>query len=423
MRASGRVGVLREPNYRRLFAGRTVSLIGDGIAPVAIAFAVLDLTGSATDLGIVLAAHSLAILALILIGGVLADRISPRLSMLRADLVRAVVTGLMAALVISGSARTWQLVVLYAVEGGATAFFNPASNAIVPSIVSPERLQEATALLNLSRWGGRAIGPAVAGVLLALGSPGWALAVDAATFLVSAYFLLRLRAPGARPAKPAFLSELRHGWHEFASRTWLWVAVLGAAFSNAVFFPAFQVLGPDVAKESLGGSSAWALIAAAFGGGALAGGALSLYIRPRRPLLVGESALMLFAAPVALLAIPSTAALVALAALAGGTAISVGEVLYETTAAQHIPQASLSRVSAYDWFGSLALEPLGLALIGPLAAGVGTSTTLWGAAAVMLACQLFIVSVPSVRRLEARPWRAAAEPPTPAMLRPVEPGE
>jgi MFS family permease len=424
MSLPGRVGVLREPNYRRLFIGRTVSLVGDGIAPVAIAFAVLDLTGSATDLGIVLAAHSLMIIALILVGGVFADRISPRVSMLRADLVRAVVTGLMAALVIAGTAETWQLVVLYAIEGGATAFFNPASNAIVPSIVSPERLQEATALLNLSRWGGRAIGPAIAGVLLALGTPGWALAVDAATFAVSAYFLLRLRAPGARPdAKPAFGSELRHGWREFASRTWLWVAVIGAAFSNAVFFPAFQVLGPTVAKESLGGSSAWALIAAAFGTGALLGGLLALYARPRRPLLVGEAGLMLFATPVALLAIPSTAVLIALAALAGGTAISLGEVLYETTAAQHIPQESLSRVSAYDWFGSLALEPLGLALIGPVAAGIGISTALWGAAGVMLACQVFIIAVPSVRRLEARPWRTAPEPPTPALLRPVEPGD
>jgi MFS family permease len=424
MPLSGRVGVLREPNYRRLFIGRTVSLVGDGIAPVAIAFAVLDLTGSATDLGIVLAAHSLMIIALILVGGVFADRISPRVSMLRADVVRAVVMGLMAALVIAGTVETWQLVVLYAIEGGATAFFNPASNAIVPSIVSAERLQEATALLNLSRWGGRAIGPALAGVLLALGTPGWALAVDAATFAVSAYFLLRLQAPGARPdAKPAFGSELRDGWREFISRSWLWVAVLGAAFSNAVFFPAFQVLGPTVAKESLGGSSAWALIAAAFGTGALLGGVLALYLRPRRPLLVGEAGLMLFAAPVALLAIPSTVALIGLAALAGGTAISLGEVLYETTAAQHIPQESLSRVSAYDWFGSLALEPLGLALIGPLAAGIGISTALWGAAAVMLACQVFIISVPSVRRLEARPWRTAPEPPTQTLLRPVEPGD
>jgi MFS family permease len=423
MALGGRVGVLREPNYRRLYLGRTVSLIGDGIAPVAIAFAVLDLTGSATDLGIVLAAHSLVIIGLILVGGVFADRISPRLSMLRADLVRMLVTAVMAALLITGSAAVWQLAVLYGIEGGATAFFNPASNAIVPSIVSRERLQEATALLNLSRSAGKTLGPALAGILLALGTPGWALAVDAATFAISAYFLLRLQAPGRpRGAAPAFIAELRRGWSEFSSRSWLWAAVIGAGISNAIFFPAFQVLGPTVARESLGGSSAWALIAAAFGAGALIGGVLALSFRPRRPLLFGEAILMCFALPVALLAIPAGAGLIAVAALAGGTSVSLAEILYETTAAQHIPQEALSRVSAYDWFGSLALEPVGLALVGPLAAGIGNPTTLWAGAAVMLACQVFIVSVPSVRRLEAMPRQRGEEPIT-ATLRPIEPGD
>jgi MFS family permease len=423
MGLGGRVAVLREPNFRRLFLGRSISLIGDGIAPVAIAFAVLNLTGSATDLGIVLAAHGLVVIALILVGGVFADRISPRLSMLRADLVRMVVTGLMAVLLIAGVAEIWQLAVLYAIEGAATAFFNPASNGIVPSIVSRERLQEANALLNLSRSLGKTIGPALAGVLLVLGSPGWALAADAATFGVSAYFLLRLRAPGRRTGtEPAFIAELRHGWSEFSSRTWLWVVVIGAGISNAVFFPAFQVLGPTVARESLGGSSAWALIAAAFGAGAFIGGILALGFKPRRPLLFGETVLMCFAAPVALLAIPTGAGLIALAALAGGISISLAEIFYETTAAQQIPQESLSRVSAYDWFGSLALEPLGLALIGPLAATIGNSTALWGAAAVMLACQTAIVSFPSVRRLEAMP-RAGEPDPMTQTMRPIEPGE
>jgi predicted MFS family arabinose efflux permease len=423
MGLGGRTAVLREPDFRRLFLGRSVSLIGDGIAPVAIAFAVLDLTGSATDLGIVLAAHSLVIIALILVGGVFADRISPRLSMLRADLARMVLSGLMATLLIAGVAEVWQLAVLYAIEGAATAFFNPASNGIVPSIVSRERLQEANALLNLSRSLGKTIGPALAGVLIVLGSPGWALAANAATFAVSAFFLLRLRAPGRRTgAKPSFVAELRHGWSEFSSRTWLWVVVIGAGISNAVFFPAFQVLGPTVADEALGGSSAWALIAAAFGAGAFIGGILALSFRPKRPLLFGEAILMCFAAPVALLAIPTGAVLVALAALAGGISISLAEILYETTIAQQIPQEALSRVSAYDWFGSLALEPLGLALIGPLAAGIGNSTALWAAAAVMLACQTAIVSFPSVRRLQATSRPGEAEPIT-QTLRPIDPGD
>jgi MFS family permease len=422
MPASSRLGVLREPNYRRLFLGRTTSLVGDGIAPVAIAFAVLDLTGSATDLGLVLAAHSLPMISLLLIGGVVGDRVSPRLSMLGADLVRTVSVGLAALLLITGAAEIWQLALLYAIEGAATAFFNPASNAIVPQIVPGRRLQEGNALLNLSRHGGKVAGPALAGILLALGSPGLALAVNAATFAVSAAFLAGLRAPGVRPPdqEAAFLAELRHGWREFSSRSWLVAVVLVAAVSNAFFFPAFMVLGPTIADESLGGSSSWALIAALWGVGGLIGGALTLYIRPRHPLLVGEvSILLFFALPVVLLAIPAQTVVIAAGAMVAGVSVGLAEVLYETVAAQHIPQEALSRVTAYDWFGSLALEPLGLALIGPLAAGIGTSATLWAAAGMMVACQAAVLLVPSVRRLEARP-DATGPPP---LLRPVEAGD
>ncbi|HEV7563816.1 MAG TPA: MFS transporter [Solirubrobacterales bacterium] len=419
---AGRVGVLREPNYRRLFFGRTISLVGDGIAPVAIAFAVLDLTGSATDLGIVLAAHSLLITALVLVGGVFGDRISPRLAMLRADLVRMAAMGLIAALLIAGVAEIWQLAILYAIVGAATAFFNPASNAIVPAIVAAPRLQEANALLNLSRSLGKLVGPALAGILLALGSPGAALAADAASFGISAFFLLRLRAPRVPPSgEPAFFAELRGGWSEFASRSWLWAVVLSAAFTNAIFFPAFQVLGPTVANESLGGSSDWALIAASLGLGSLIGGGLALTIRPRRPLLLGEGLLICIGVPIALLALPAVPVAIAFGALVTGLALSLAEVLYETAAAQQIPREALSRVTAYDWFGSLALQPLGLLLVGPLAAGVGIPTTLWLAAAAVTLCQAAVLCVPSVRRLPAGP---PAEPTTVLRAtRPIEPGD
>lgn len=419
-----RFAVLGEGTFRRLYLARTISLVGDGIAPVAIAFAVLDLSGSATDLGIVLAVHSIVVTALILVGGVYSDRLSPRVSMLGADLVRTVVVGLIAALLLLGHAQVWQLALLYAVEGAATAFFNPASIAIVPQVVSEPRLQEANALLSLSWSVGRVIGPSVAGVLLALGDPGWALAADALTFALSAAFLLGLRVPRLRaPAAPSFLAELRHGWAEFSSRTWLWVVVLGAAISNAVFTPAYLVLGPTVAEDALGGSSAWALIAAGFGVGAVAGGIFALAFRPRRPMLVGQGTLLIFALPIALLAGPAPTLAIAAGACLAGASVSISEILHETVMALRIPAASLSRVSAYDWFGSLALEPLGLALIGPLAAGLGTSTTLWIAAAVIFVCQCAVFAVPTVRRLEI-PGRAAGAPADgPLRRRPVDPGE
>jgi MFS family permease len=421
MKAGIDLGVLREPDYRRLFLGRTASLVGDGISPLAIAFAVLDLTGSASDLGIVLASHGLMITALVLFGGVVSDRVSPRRAMLAADLVRTGSTGIIAALLLSGAAEIWQLALLYAVDGAATAFFNPASDALVPEIVPRERLQPANALLDLSRSLGKVLGPALAGVLLALGSPGSALAVDAATFAVSAACLLGVHAPGVRREQKGerFLSEMRQGWSEFSSRTWLWVVVLGAGITNAIYFPVLQVLGPVVAQASLGGSSAWALIMTALGVGAILGGLLALGIRPRHPLRAGEGFIVLLVLPVMLLALPAATGLIALAALLAGAAGSVANVLYGTVWVQHVPAEALSRVAAYDWFGSLALEPLGLALIGPLAAGIGTSPTLWLAAAAMLVCWAVVFSVPSVRGLG---WGSRGTPPRP-LSRPLEAGD
>jgi MFS family permease len=415
--------VLGEPTYRRLWIGRTTSLVGDGITPVALAFGVLDLTGSATDLGIVLAAHALVLIALVLVGGVVADRVSPRRAMLGADLARTVSTGLIAALLLAGVAEIWELVALYAISGAATAFFNPASDAIVPQVVPTHRLQEANALLNFSRWAGKVAGPALAGVLLALGSPGAALAMDAATFAVSAACLWSLSVPRgqAEVGEQNFLSDLRHGWREFSSRDWVVAIVASAAITNAIFTPIFLVLGPTVANESLGGSSSWALIVTLFGAGGLIGGAIALSIRPRRPLLVSEgSALLFFALPVALLAIPSHAAVIAVGALISGTTASLSEILYVTVTAQKIPQESLSRVMAYDWFGSLALEPLGLALVGPLAVAIGISTTLWLGAATITACIFTVLLlVPSVRRLEIDPTEPTPTPPP----RPIEAGD
>jgi MFS family permease len=421
MPARGKLRVLGEPAYRRLWVGRTVSLIGDGIAPVALAFAVLDLTGSATDLGIVLALHSLVLIALILIGGVVADRISPRRAMLGADLTRTVSMALIAALLLAGVAQIWELALLYAVDGAATAFFNPASNAIAPQIVPPSRLQEANALLSFSRWMGKVAGPALAGVLLALGSPGAALGIDAATFAASAACVWGVRAPGLRPEGESenFLAELRAGWREFSSRSWQVAIIVSLTFSNLIFPGAFLVLGPTVAKESLGGSSAWALIAAVWGAGGLLGGFVALNIRPRRPLLVSESFVLLFALPVFLLAVPTSTAVIALGALAGGAVLSLAEILYETTQAQQIPRETLSRVIAYDWLGSLALEPVGLALVGPVAAGLGVSTTLWLSAVTLTLLQAAVLLVPSVRRLEARVDEPTPVPPP----RPVEVGD
>jgi MFS family permease len=409
MRGAVGLGVLRERNFALLYAGRTASLIGDGVTPVALAFAVLDLTGSSADLGVVLAARSLVTVACILAAGVWADRVSPRLAMLVADLVRMAVMGAMGALLLAGTAQVWQLAGLYALEGVGTAIFNPASSAIVPAVVAPSRLQEANGMLSLSRSVGQVAGPVLAGLLLALGSPGDALLADALTFAISAAFLTQLTTRPLRPrAGESFLTELREGWAEFSSRTWLWASVTGAAFSNAVFFPAFQVLGPTVAERSLGGSGAWAAIAAAFGVGAVVGGIVAIGIRVRRILFLAEAAVLALVAPLALLAVPAGTVPIAIGAFVAGAGLSVAGVLYETAIQQHVPTESMARVAAYDWFGSLAIEPLGFALIGVLATGVGVSPVLWIGVGLLALTQSAVLTVPSVRSLRARDHAGAA---------------
>jgi MFS family permease len=397
----GSFDALRERQFRLLFTGQIVSLLGDAITGVALAFAVLDLTGSATDLGYVFAAKAVPLVAFLLVGGVFADRLPRRAVMLTADVARGAAQGMVALLVLTHNAHIWQIVVLQAISGTATAFFNPASTGLTPMTVSPERLQQANALRGLSMASTGIAGSVISGALVAGLGAGWALAIDAATFGVSAFFLAQLRLP-AHVMLPAqsFLGDLREGWHEFSSRTWVWVIVLAASVGN-MMTSFFAVLGALLSKTSLGGPGAWAAILAALGLGQVVGGFVSLRVHVRRPLFFGSSLLGFLAVPTALLALRAPVALVAAGALLAGVGNMIFNALWETALQQHIPPAALSRVSAYDWFGSLAFQPVGLVIAGPLAAGIGVSATLWFAAGGSLLIALLTVATPSVRQLEA----------------------
>jgi MFS family permease len=398
--------VLREREYRLLFIGQAVSLLGDGMVNVALAFAVLELTGSASELGLVLAARMVPLVGFLLAGGVMADRLPRRTVMVAADLVRLASQGAIAALLIAGEAHVWQLAALSAVTGSATAFFNPASTGLMPAVVSPGRLQQANALRGLAMAAGQIAGPAFAGILVAGAGAGWALAVDAATFGVSVVFLARLRVPVMeRLEVRSVLADLREGWDTFRSYTWLWTFVAAAAIGNFVN-AASGVLGPLVAKESLGGATAWALIVSALGVGSLAGGVLALHVEPRRPMLVATLSLFVFAPPLAMLALALPAVWIALASLIAGVGLMISNTLWETTLQQHVPAEALSRVSSYDWFGSLAFQPLGFAIWGPVAELAGVSTTLWVAFALQIGTVLVLLPVPSIRRLRRRPAEA-----------------
>jgi MFS family permease len=406
MRRTGGLDVLRLRDFRLVFGAALVSLLGDGVAPLALTFAVLDLTGSATDLGAVFAARTAGLVGSLLIGGVVADRFPRRAVMIGADGLRLVAQGAVGVLLLTGHATVAEIAVSQAVVGAATGFFNPASSGLIPA-VSGNWLQQANSLRGIASAAGNIAGPAIAGVLVATTTPGTALVVDAASYGVSALLLARVgHVPVTRGAAQSFLTELREGFAEVRSRTWLWSTLVALSLVNAVSV-GFVVLGAVIVKGHLGGPGAWALILAAQGAGALVGGAALLRVTPRRPLLVATLIGLIPVVPTFLIAIPAPLAVIAVAALMGGIGNMVFNTLWETTLQQHIPEAARSRVSSYDWFGSLALQTLGFALIGPLAAAVGTSTALYLCGGVELAAVSALLVLREIRSLPARPIPAA----------------
>jgi MFS family permease len=391
---------LGEREFRLLFIGRTVSLFGSAFAPIALAFAVLDLTGSASDLGVVVAAGFLPQIVFVLVGGIWADRLPRHHVMVASDLVSGGAQATIAVLVLTGAAEIWQLVALQLVRGVATSFFFPASQGIVPETVSARLLQEANALHRLTRNGTQIAGSAAGGILVAAMGSGWALAFDAATYFVGAAFLLALRLPHelTMPERD-FVRELREGWQTFRARTWLWGIVLQFAFVNAAGVGAWAVLGPVVAEAELGGAEAWGLILASQAAGLIAGGFVALRYRPQRLLLVATLAVFPLAVPILFLAPPAPTVMIAAAAFVAGFAIELFGVFWDVAMQQQIAPDQLSRLYSYDALGSFVFIPLGAAVAGPAAESIGLTETLVGAAAVIVVATALVLLVDEVRDL------------------------
>ena len=337
------LGVLQERQFRLFFVGQATSYLGDGLLPVAISFAVLDLTGSASDLGLVLAARMVPVVLFLLVGGVWADRLPRHLVMLGSDIGRGVVQGILAVLLLTGTAELWHLLVLQALYGVAEAFMRPASTGLLPTIVRPDRLQQANGIMSATINSAYIVGPALAGVIVAAAGSGTAIAFDAATFAVSTASLARLRVPRAaeRAARLRFWDDLRGGWREFRSRTWLWATVAGASFYLLAVVAPLMVLGPVVADQELGGAGAWGAISAAIGLGALAGSVAAVRVKPARPIF---TVCLLLAGPaltaVALgLALP--AAVTAVLGFVAGATEGFLEVVWLTALQERIPEESM----------------------------------------------------------------------------------
>jgi MFS family permease len=360
-------------------------------------------TGSKADLGYVLAARSLPQVVFLLAGGVWADRLPRHQVMVGSNLASGASQGALAGLLLSGSAHFGELIALAAVNGASSAFFFPASAGIVPQTVPAPVLQPANALLRLGLNGSSIGGAALGGIVVAASSPGWAIAVDACTFLAAAGLVAAIRIPpGLRMPGSSFLAELGTGWREFRSRAWLWGIVLQFSIVNAAESGAAYVLGPTVAKARLGGAAAWGAVLAADSIGLICGGIAMLRLRPRRMLLWATFGIFLMPLFPLALAFPLSLPLVVASAFVAGVGVEVFGVLWETTMQQEISGETLSRVSSYDALGSFALIPVGLSAAGAIAATVGTRATFFGAAALITAATALVLLIRDVRVLERR---------------------
>jgi predicted MFS family arabinose efflux permease len=330
-----------------------------------------------------------------------ADRLPRQLVMVACDVVRGVGLAVLAILLISGSAQIWHLAVGTAVIGAASAFFLPASSGLVPQTISPGRLQQANALMSLSRSATGIFGPPISGIVIVVtAGTGAIFLIDAVTFAISAVslLLLRLAPTEARPEQQRFFAELAAGWREVVTRRWILAAICTFAITNLATSP-FFILGAVIADEKLGGAAAWGIILTGSGIGGLIGGLLSLRWRPRRPLFVGFLISSAMALPLLALVGPLPTLLIAAASLVSLCAIQIANTWWFTMLQQHVPEHARSRVSSYDWLVSLVFQPLGYLLAGPLAAEIGLPATLIGAAALALVANFGVLLVREVREV------------------------
>jgi MFS family permease len=386
-------------NFGLLFSARAISYFGTYLAPIAVAFAVLDLTGSATDTGIAFACWTVAQVSTLLVAGVVADRLPRRIVMVGSDLANVAVRATMGVLLVSDHAAVWHVFVLQALGGAATAFYSPASSGLVPEVVEPAKLQRANALMGIARYLSFPLGAATGGAIVATIGSGTALLVDAGTYALSALLLFGIRLPArARAATtPNFVAELREGWRAWTEHTWVWLLNVWIAAYFLITYAPFFVLGPYIAKHDLGGAGAWGTVVTGEGLGALAGAFIGLRIRPPRPWVLVGGIFALTSVQSILLAAHASYVLIACAAVVAGFSFALGSIIFETGVQRAIAPDKLSRVSAYSWMCAMVFLPLGYALAGPIAAAVGMSAYLVFGAVWILVTTALVVAVPAVR--------------------------
>jgi predicted MFS family arabinose efflux permease len=392
--------VLREREFRLLWLGQSASTIGDQLVFVALALYVTEI-GTPTDVGVVLTAHAVPFVAFLLFGGVWADRLPRHLVMVATDVVRATMHALLAVLIFTGSVEIWHIVVIEAVFGSAEAFFRPAYTGLMPQTVPEELVQEAGAATSLVDNVAEFAGPALATALVLGVGAGWAFALDAATFVISAAFLVQVtpRPRGEVTEQGTMLADLRAGWKEFRARSWVWGTVAIFSFLLISAFAPYVVLGPTVAEDLYGSSGFYGVLAATLGGGTIAGAFIGFRWRPERPMLAAFVVNLAWPVAIVLFAAGAPRGLLIACFALAGAGLSLFDVWWTTALAQRIPPNALSRVSSYDWMGSFALLPVGYLLAGPIAEAIGPSEVLIVGGAFGAAIAALGFAIPDVWRL------------------------
>ncbi|MFC1429953.1 MFS transporter [Streptacidiphilus sp. N1-3] len=379
-------------NYRLLYLSNAVSRVGGGFFPVGLAFAVLDLTGSAADLGYTLGAAAVVELGFLLLGGTAADRWPRVRVLLLTSLTSAVLEIFTAISILTNCVRVWELVALSAASGLTGAFSRPAAQGLIPMVAPADGLQRANAQIRLANSVCVTLGPSLAGLLVAATSPAWAILIDAASFVASIPILLKLsrgiaasasEAPVNAPDVPGFIDQIREGWTEFRSRSWLWMVVLQSTFANVGSYAGRLLLMPVAMEQHYGGASTWGFLLSARCLGYVLGGLTGIAWKPRHSVPVCVAYLLGGVLPLVALATRQQLWIVLLAALAAGFCVEQHNLLWDTALQQRLPLRILSRAYAYDQLGSELFTPVGLFFGGAIVGSIGISSALWGCAALI----------------------------------------
>lgn len=395
-------------DFRALLLSRIVSNVGNGMAPVALAFGVLDMPdGDAGSLSIVTGAHMVPLVLFMLVGGAVADRFGRARLVGSCDIIGSLFVAVSALSFLTDHPSIPLLAFNGFVFGILNAIWYPAFTGLTPQVVPKDRLQSANAVIGLGANLALTIGSAVAGIVVASVGAGWAIMVDAASFFVAGCLVFSLRHLDRQPREPgesnhSLVTEMKEGWAEFSSRFWIVICVVSFAFFHPAFEGFLAVIAPVQVKETMGGSRDMGFMLAGWGLGGLLGTLIVFRFHVRRPLLLAVGVMPVVSLWIFSLVFPAPLIVTILAAVAAGTAIDVFYANWLTTLQTHVPEESMSRVGAYDAFGSLVLAPVGLFAAGPFVHAVGTRPALMTAGLIALTATLVPLMSSQVRSLERR---------------------